>query len=116
MVSVCLPSDALSQHLPSYLGFSPWTWGISSQLLQQSAAAAPYLGWEEAKYKVFESKKGTHFLSPGPQDGRGGETQESGIILLLFFPPCFTPSIVQKYKQGRAEAVWESVGSRNHES
>ena len=22
----------------------PWTWGISSQLLQQSAAAAPYLG------------------------------------------------------------------------
>ena len=30
MVSVCLPSDALSQHLPSYLGFLlPWTWGIS---------------------------------------------------------------------------------------
>ena len=23
----------------------PWTWSISSQLLQQSAAAAPYLGW-----------------------------------------------------------------------
>jgi len=35
MVSVCLPSDALSQHLPSYLGFS-WTWGICSRLLQQS--------------------------------------------------------------------------------
>ena len=45
MVSVCLPSDALLQHLPSYLGFSylghgvsltlgmgyllPWAWGIS---------------------------------------------------------------------------------------
>ena len=28
------------------LGFlSPWTWGISSWLLQQSAATAPYLGW-----------------------------------------------------------------------
>ena len=27
------------------LGFLlPWTWGISSRLLQQSAAAAPYLG------------------------------------------------------------------------
>ena len=27
------------------LGFLlPWTWGISSQLLQQSSAAAPYLG------------------------------------------------------------------------
>ena len=23
----------------------PWAWGISSRLLQQSAAAAPYLGW-----------------------------------------------------------------------
>ena len=23
----------------------PWTWDISSQLLQQSAPAAPYLGW-----------------------------------------------------------------------
>ena len=28
------------------LGFLlPWTWGISSRLLQQSAATAPYLGW-----------------------------------------------------------------------
>ena len=28
------------------LGFLlPWTWGISSQLLQQSMATAPYLGW-----------------------------------------------------------------------
>ena len=109
MVSVCLPSDALLQHLLSCLGFSylgrgvslqgcsskvqpllptldeeylftaalpdlqrgiaplgppvpekppllgcgigppgrrlwPWVWGISSQLLQQSTATAPYLG------------------------------------------------------------------------
>ena len=28
------------------LGFVlPWTWGISSQLFQQRAAAGPYLGW-----------------------------------------------------------------------
>ena len=28
------------------LGFLlPWTWGISSRLLQQSAVTAPYLGW-----------------------------------------------------------------------
>ena len=39
-----LPSDALSQHLPSYLGFSYLGCGVSSRLLQQSAAAAPYLG------------------------------------------------------------------------
>ena len=45
MVLVCLPSDTLSQHLP-LLGFLlPWKWGVSSRLLQQSAAAAPYLGW-----------------------------------------------------------------------
>ena len=29
MVSVCLPSDALSQHLPSYLGFSHHGRGVS---------------------------------------------------------------------------------------
>ena len=55
MVSVCLPSDALSQHLPSYLGFSylgrgvslhgrpswPWTWSSSSQPSCASTATAP---------------------------------------------------------------------------
>ena len=29
MVSVCLPSDALLQHLPSYLGFSHLGHGVS---------------------------------------------------------------------------------------
>ena len=29
MVSVCLPSDALLQHLPSYLGFSYFERGVS---------------------------------------------------------------------------------------
>ena len=44
MVSVYLPSDALTT--PTVLvGFLlPWAWGISSRLLQQSAAAVPYLG------------------------------------------------------------------------
>ena len=41
--SVC--PNVLSQHWPSYLGFSlPCTWGVSSWLLQKSAATAPYLG------------------------------------------------------------------------
>ena len=44
MVSVCLPSDALSQCLPSYLGFSYFGHGVSPQLFQQSAATDPYLG------------------------------------------------------------------------
>ena len=39
MVSVCLPSDALLQHLPSYFSFSyRGRGGISSRLLQQSTA------------------------------------------------------------------------------
>ena len=34
------------------LGFLlPWTWGISSQLLQQSAATAPYLGWGVSSHR-----------------------------------------------------------------
>ena len=41
VVSVCLPSNLLSQCLPSYLGFSYLGCGVSSQLLQQSAATAP---------------------------------------------------------------------------
>ena len=43
VVLICLPSmPSLSAY---HLGFFlPWTWGISSRLLQQSAAAASYLG------------------------------------------------------------------------
>ena len=44
MVSVCLLSNALSQRLPSYLGLSNLRHGVSTWLLQQSPAAAPYLG------------------------------------------------------------------------
>ena len=41
MVSVCLPSDALSQHLPSYLGFSYLGRGVS--LHGRSSKAQPLL-------------------------------------------------------------------------
>ena len=41
MVSVCLPSDALLQHLPILLGFLLlWMWGLSPRLLHQSTATA----------------------------------------------------------------------------
>ena len=42
MVSVCLPSDALLQHLPSYLGFSYLGRGVS--LLGCSSKAQPGMG------------------------------------------------------------------------
>ena len=41
MVSVCLPSDALLQHLPSYLGFSDLGCGVS--LHSCSSKAQPLL-------------------------------------------------------------------------
>ena len=41
MVSVCLPSDALLQHLPSYSGFSNLVRGVS--LLGCSSKAQPLL-------------------------------------------------------------------------
>ena len=45
MVSVCLPSDALSQHLPSYTWVSLTSdMGYLFKVLQQSTATAPYLG------------------------------------------------------------------------
>ena len=35
------------------LGFLlPWTWGISSTLLQQSAAIVPYLGWGVSPHRL----------------------------------------------------------------
>ena len=43
MVSVCLPFGRPVAALTILLGFLlPWTWGISSRLLQQNAATAPY--------------------------------------------------------------------------
>ena len=52
MVTVCLPSDALSQCLLSYWSFSYLVCGISSQLLQQRASAAPYLGCEVSPHSL----------------------------------------------------------------
>ena len=44
MVSVCLPSDAFLQHVPSYLGFSYLGCGVSLHNCFSKAAAVPYLG------------------------------------------------------------------------
>ena len=49
MVSVCLPPDALLQHLPSYLGFSYLGCGVSLHGCS-SAVTAPYLGWGVSPY------------------------------------------------------------------
>ena len=48
LVLVCLPSDALSQHLPSYLGFSYLGDGIS--LLSYSSKVQPLLFTLDKEY------------------------------------------------------------------
>ena len=46
---VCLLTPSCNTyHLTWFL--LPWAWGISSRLLQQSAATAPYLGWRVSLY------------------------------------------------------------------
>ena len=60
MVSVCLPSDALLQHLPSYLGFSYLGRGVS--LHGYSSKAQPLLFTLEQVY----------LLTAAPPDLEGG--------------------------------------------
>ena len=70
MVSVCLPSDALSQHLPSYLGFSYLGHGVS--LLVFSSKAQPLLLTLDEVY----------LLTAAPPDLEGGVSPLSFSIFL----------------------------------
>ena len=68
MVSVCLPSDALLQHLSSYLSFS-YLGGICSRLLQQSAVTAPYHGQGGSLHRCPSVMNLSHACG-ATQDGR----------------------------------------------
>ena len=57
MVSVCLLSDALLQHLPSYMGFSYLGHGIS--LHSCSSKAQPLLLTLDERYLYYFANKGT---------------------------------------------------------
>ena len=56
MVSVCLPSDALSQHLLSYLGFSYLGCGVS--LHSCSSKAQPLLLTLDEEYLLMAAPHG----------------------------------------------------------
>ena len=69
MVSVCLPSDALSQHLPSYFGFSYLGRGVS--LHGCSSKAQPLLHTLDEGYLLMAApsdlERGVaHFGPPEP--------------------------------------------------
>ena len=82
-VSVCLPSDALSQHLPSYLGFSYLGCGVS--LHGCSSKAQPVLlTLDEVTPPDFEC--GVAPLSPSaptqpPLPGRGVAQHKSKVVI-----------------------------------
>ena len=75
MVSLCLPSDALSQHLPSYLGFSYLGRGLS--LHGCSSKVQPLLLTLEEGY----------LLTATPRDLEGG-------VVPLFPPVPVQPPIL----------------------
>ena len=49
MVSVCLPSDALSQHLPSYLGFSYLGRGVAPE----NGPRLPYFEFLSLSFSLY---------------------------------------------------------------
>ena len=63
-VSVCLPSDALSQHLPSYLGFSYLGRGVLEVVKQEIARVnVDILGISELKWtEMGEFNSDDHYI------------------------------------------------------
>ena len=64
MGSVCLPSDALSQHLPSYLGFSYLGRGVLEVVKQEIARVnVDILGISELKWtEMGEFNSDDHYI------------------------------------------------------
>ena len=64
MVLVCLPSDALSQHLPSYLGFSYLGRGVLEVVKQEIARVnVDILGISELKWtEMGEFNSDDHYI------------------------------------------------------
>ena len=85
MVSVCLSSDALLQHLPSYLGFSylgwgvslhgcpswPWMWSSSSQPSSTCAAASPWTWGSSSQQSPLNLEVGDWNAKVGSQETPG---------------------------------------------
>ena len=99
MVSVCLPSDALSQRLPSYLGFSYLACGVS--LHGCSSKAQPLLLTLDEGYlltaTVPDLQRGIAPLAPpvrfwsGVRLARGWWGEVRGFPKTLGFPKALFP-------------------------
>ena len=78
MVSVCLPSDVLSQHLPSYLGFSYLGCGVS--LHGCSSKPQPLLLTLDEGYLFMASPPDLeHEVAPLGWDAKVGSQETPGV-------------------------------------
>ena len=86
MVSVCLPSDTLSQYLPSYLGFSYLGHGVS--LHGCSSKAQPLLlTWDEGYLLTATPPDLEHGVAPlGPPEPTQPPLLGNGVALLGHCP------------------------------
>ena len=86
MVLVCLPSDALSQHLPSYLGFSYLGRGVSLQGC--SSKEQPLLLTLDEGYLLRAAPPDLgHGVAPlGPPASHSSRSLELGLLLLAAVP------------------------------
>ena len=83
MASVCLPSDALSQHLPSYLGFSYLGRGVS--LHSCSSKAQLLLLTLDEGYLLMAAPPDLEQLSPYAP--RKGPVSDISLSINQKFPP-----------------------------
>ena len=86
MVSVCLPSDALLQHLPSYLGFSYLGRGVSPHVC--SSKVQPLLLTLDKGYLLTAAPPDLERgIAPlGPPALRSHRSLEVGLLLLAAVP------------------------------
>ena len=93
MVLVCLPSDALSQYLPSYLGFSylgqgvsphhspywPWTWSSSSRPFCARTATTPWTWGCSSQPLPQKTPKKDGLLIIGDWNAKVGSQETPGV-------------------------------------
>ena len=96
MVSVCLPSDALLQHLPSYLGFSYLGHGVSLHGCSSK-------GWIHIKRERERERLFVFILL-------------TSVFVLMLLKLCFFSVLHHENNVGQMVLIANSYGSQNKET
>ena len=87
-------------------------WGISSQLLQQSAAAAPYLGQGVSPHCCpSDFERGVAPLRPPAPSGGHHQMVNTEIRLIIFFAAKDGEALYSQQKQDRELTVAQTMNS-----